>query len=103
MDGDGGHQQQQQWWKVVEEKLMKVREVSEVVAGPKWKTFIRKIGGVCRKNRRAQRGQFGYDAEGYALNFDGGLDWEDEDDDGQMYNARSSRFTGSSLAINSSE
>lgn len=103
MDGDGGHQQQQQWWKVVEEKLMKVREVSEVVAGPKWKTFIRKIGGVCRKNRRAQRGQFGYDAKGYALNFDGGLDWEDEDDDGQMYNARSSRFTGSSLAINSSE
>ncbi|KAK4774704.1 hypothetical protein SAY86_009639 [Trapa natans] len=99
-DGDAGHHQQQ-WKMSIKEKLMKVREVTEMVAGPKWKTFIRKIGGLFGKTKnRAQRGKFGYDADSYALNFDGGLEWEDEDDDVQMmmmYNARSSRFTGPSF------
>lgn len=53
---------------------MKVREWSELVAGPRWKTFIRRFrrgptrhgsgGGVGRK--------LNYDALNYALNFDEG-------------------------------
>ncbi|GFQ06776.1 hypothetical protein PHJA_002821600 [Phtheirospermum japonicum] len=50
--------------------LKKVREWSEVVAGPKWKTFIRRFS---RTGGRARPGKFGYDPLSYALNFDDGL------------------------------
>lgn len=50
-------------------KLKKVKEVSEMVAGPKWKTFIRKMGGYLKGKK--QRNRFQYDPESYALNFDG--------------------------------
>lgn len=93
LDGDGGGHHRL-GWEAVKEKLMKVREVSEVVAGPKWKTFIRRIGGYFRKNKTG-RDQFRYDSESYALNFDGGFDRED---DALMYDTRSSQFTGPSLA-----
>ena len=33
------------WWK---SKLKKLKEVSEKLAGPKWKNFIRKMSGYCR-------------------------------------------------------
>ncbi|KAL3629241.1 hypothetical protein CASFOL_026463 [Castilleja foliolosa] len=46
--------------------LKKVREWSELVAGPKWKTFIRRF------NRRSRPGKFRYDPLSYALNFDDG-------------------------------
>ena len=44
---------------------MKVREWSEIVAGPRWKTLIRRFN---RDNRR--HGKFQYDPLSYALNFD---------------------------------
>ncbi|XP_073265978.1 uncharacterized protein [Populus alba] len=50
-------------------KLKKVKEASEIVAGPKWKTFIRKIGAYIKK-RKQRNNQAQYDAESYALNFD---------------------------------
>ncbi|OWM72852.1 uncharacterized protein LOC116197694 [Punica granatum] len=100
LDGDDSHHRHGQWWKAVKEKLMEAREFTEVVAGPKWKTFIRRVGGYFGKNKKAQRGQFGYDAESYALNFDGGFDREGEEDDALMYNIRSSRFTAPSLESN---
>lgn len=58
-------------------KLKKAQEVSEVLAGPKWKTFIRKISGYV-KNKKQKNNQFQYDPESYALNFDGGVDREED-------------------------
>ncbi|KAA0050037.1 hypothetical protein IC582_003832 [Cucumis melo] len=58
-------------------KLKKVKEVSEMVAGPKWKNFIRKMGGYLKGKK--QRNRFQYDPESYALNFDGGFDGEEDD------------------------
>ncbi|OMO52283.1 hypothetical protein CCACVL1_29290 [Corchorus capsularis] len=54
------------WWK---HKLKKVKQVSEKVAGPKWKNFIRKMSGYFNK-RKAQKNRFQYDPYSYALNFD---------------------------------
>ncbi|KAJ1385892.1 hypothetical protein SESBI_41296 [Sesbania bispinosa] len=67
--GEGG-----ETWMV--EKLRKVKEVSEVIAGPKWKNFIRKIGGYFNKR---QKNRFQYDEHSYALNFNSGAQSEDED------------------------
>lgn len=53
----------------------KVKQVSEVLGGPKWKNFIRKVPGYC--NNRRQKNKFQYDPQSYALNFDSGR--EDED------------------------
>ncbi|XP_020206280.1 uncharacterized protein LOC109791399 [Cajanus cajan] len=57
-------------------KLRKVKEFSEVIAGPKWKTFIRKISGYGRKQ---QKNRFQYDEHSYALNFNSGAQSEDDD------------------------
>ncbi|GAV73893.1 hypothetical protein CFOL_v3_17376 [Cephalotus follicularis] len=61
------------WWV---NKLKKVKEISESLAGPKFKTLIRKISGYC-KNKK-QKNKFQYDAQSYALNFDSGVDREDD-------------------------
>ncbi|KAE9608495.1 hypothetical protein Lal_00015242 [Lupinus albus] len=66
------------WWS---RDFMKVREWSEIVAGPRWKTFIRRFNrnksGGLRNN-----GKYQYDPLSYALNFDEGPgqngDFEDE-------------------------
>ncbi|KAK7304753.1 hypothetical protein VNO77_42640 [Canavalia gladiata] len=55
-------------------KLRKIKEVSEVIAGPKWKTFIRKISGSAKK----QKNRFQYDEHSYALNFNSGAQSEDD-------------------------
>lgn len=69
---------------------MKVREWSEIVAGPKWKTFIRRFN----KNRNAslyvKQGSFNYDPLSYALNFDDGNDGEEDFNYG--YGGFSARF-----------
>ncbi|XAR66809.1 hypothetical protein NMG60_11013153 [Bertholletia excelsa] len=70
----------------VESKLKKLKEFSEVIAGPKWKNFIRKCGKYFRRNKK--RNRFGYDADSYALNFDEGIG---EEDDGLLPGS-SSRF-----------
>ncbi|CAK7338523.1 unnamed protein product [Dovyalis caffra] len=69
-------------------KLNKVKEASEVLAGPKWKTFIRKIGAFIKKKKQ-RNNQFQYDAESYALNFD-----REEDDN--LIPGFSSRFAAAS-------
>ncbi|KAJ7957476.1 Stress induced protein [Quillaja saponaria] len=59
-------------------KLQKLKEVSEVLAGPKWKTLIRKSSGYIN-GKKKQRNRFQYDEQSYALNFDCGVDREEED------------------------
>lgn len=59
----------QSWWGQGIEAFKKVREWSELVAGPKWKTFIRRFN---KAPARAKSGKFQYDPFSYALNFDQG-------------------------------
>ncbi|KAE9467377.1 hypothetical protein C3L33_00726, partial [Rhododendron williamsianum] len=58
--------------------LMKVREWTEVAAGPRWKTFIRRFN---RTSRSGGHGKFQYDPLSYALNFDEGENNGDLDEE----------------------
>ncbi|KAF0901709.1 hypothetical protein E2562_006188 [Oryza meyeriana var. granulata] len=69
----GGGGERRRWWRRGVDALMKVREWSELVAGPRWKTFIRRF----RRSPRPHGGGGGgrklnYDPLSYALNFDEG-------------------------------
>lgn len=77
--GSGHHDGR--WWVRGLRALKKLREWSEIVAGPKWKTFIRRFnrtrsggigggGGAGGANHR--HGKFHYDPLSYSLNFDEG-------------------------------
>ncbi|XP_021745441.1 uncharacterized protein LOC110711376 [Chenopodium quinoa] len=66
-------------------QVKKLREVSELVAGPKWKNFLRKIGGYFNNKKR---NDFQYNSFDYTLNFDNGN--YDDDKDGNL--GFSSRF-----------
>ncbi|XP_011044331.1 PREDICTED: uncharacterized protein LOC105139552 [Populus euphratica] len=63
-----------QWWAKGMRAFKKIREWSEVVAGPKWKTFIRRFNrnknGSSGNGRH--HGKFQYDPFSYSLNFDEG-------------------------------
>ncbi|KAJ6812357.1 uncharacterized protein M6B38_149585 [Iris pallida] len=92
-------------WRAGVGALMKVREWSELIAGPRWKTFIRRFnrrspsfngtiinsggsgGGQHRRN-----GSFGYDPLSYALNFDDGGDLRSPDGESGFYPDFSARF-----------
>ncbi|KAI3954647.1 hypothetical protein MKW98_019778 [Papaver atlanticum] len=68
------------WWSKGISVFKKIREWSELVAGPKWKTFIRKFnkkGG----NQYHQGKKFKYDPLDYARNFDEGRMNGNFDDD----------------------
>lgn len=69
------------------EKMRKVKEFSEVVAGPKWKTFMRKIGSYFSGKRKNTR--LNYDQHSYDLNFNR----SDDDLDFDMPPSFSSRFS----------
>ena len=73
----------------------RVREWSEIVAGPKWKTFIRRFNrsrpdraaSGCfaygrLRNHHERTGMFRYDEFSYALNFDHGQNGHLDDDGG---------------------
>ncbi|KAL0461678.1 UNVERIFIED_CONTAM: hypothetical protein Slati_0055400 [Sesamum latifolium] len=62
------------WGKGIQ-AVKKVREWSELVAGPKWKTFIRRFK---KTPSRPKPGKFQYDPFSYALNFDESSQFEDE-------------------------
>lgn len=74
-----------EWWLVA--KLKKVRELSEVVAGPKWKNLIRKMGRICNSRKTAVESR--YSPESYALNFSGA--------DEQLLHSFSTRFASGSF------
>ncbi|KAJ4827243.1 hypothetical protein Tsubulata_015205 [Turnera subulata] len=57
------------------EKVKELREISELLAGPRWKNFIRRFSvRGCYKKR--SRMQCHYDPQSYALNFDDGIERE---------------------------
>ena len=71
----GAVQRGDRWWARGLRAVRKLREWSEIVAGPKWKTFIRRLN----RNRSgagsaasAGHGKFQYDPLSYSLNFDEG-------------------------------
>ncbi|VYS67877.1 unnamed protein product [Arabidopsis thaliana] len=57
------------------EKLKGLKEISEKIAGPKWKNFIRSFSSGRKKMRRDV--DFTYDLKNYSLNFDDGGDGKD--------------------------
>ncbi|KAE8676529.1 aldehyde dehydrogenase 1 precursor family protein [Hibiscus syriacus] len=75
--------------------LHKVREWSEIVAGPRWKTFIRRFNRN-KSGSGGRHGQFQYDPLSYALNFDQGPgqigDLEDVDKEYGGFRAFSTRY-----------
>ncbi|CAA2972152.1 uncharacterized protein LOC111387520 [Olea europaea var. sylvestris] len=81
----GGEVEKETW---LVKKLKKLKEFSEVVAGPKWKNFIRKIGKLC--NAKKSKTQFQYSPESYALNFNGEDD--DDEEDYHLVHSFSARF-----------
>ncbi|XP_010444141.1 PREDICTED: uncharacterized protein LOC104726886 [Camelina sativa] len=63
------------WWI---RASLKIREWSEIAAGPRWKTFIRRFNRDPRRGRDWDASEtFQYDPLSYSLNFDGDDD-EDE-------------------------
>ncbi|GAV63009.1 hypothetical protein CFOL_v3_06531, partial [Cephalotus follicularis] len=79
------------WWA---RGLLKIREWSEIVAGPRWKTFIRRFNRTAGGNTATRQTKFQYDPLSYALNFDEGhLGNSDQaDDDVAGYRDFSSRY-----------
>ncbi|XP_056175224.1 uncharacterized protein LOC115678886 [Syzygium oleosum] len=77
------------WWARGLGHLKRLREWSEIAAGPRWKTFIRRF------NRKAHRhGRLNYDPLDYALNFDEGQngDVDEEGEEGGGFQKFSARF-----------
>uniref|UniRef100_A0A803QLT7 Uncharacterized protein n=1 Tax=Cannabis sativa TaxID=3483 RepID=A0A803QLT7_CANSA len=81
------------WWS---RSWKKVREWSELVAGPKWKTFIRRFNKnrpFCHNNHNKHGAKFNYDEFDYALNFDDGRGQNGHfDDEDLLRRDFSSRF-----------
>ncbi|XP_074271857.1 uncharacterized protein LOC141595791 [Silene latifolia] len=70
-----GRRKHKELWLVTQ--LTKLKHVSEVVAGPKWKNLIRKIGAYLTNKKKKK--DFQYDSFNYTLNFDDGMHGHDED------------------------
>ncbi|XP_028798236.1 uncharacterized protein LOC114753699 [Neltuma alba] len=64
----GGGSVKEKWW---EKKMKKVKEISEILGGPKWKNYLR-YRFRFRMSQKMKRMQFQYDPKSYALNFDEG-------------------------------
>lgn len=72
-------------------QLKQLKEFSELVAGPRWKNFIRKIGRYSKPKKYTKTAQTMYSPNSYALNFDDTRLEDDEEDDYRF--SFSSRFS----------
>lgn len=70
--GSGAVSGRRRWWRRGVDALMKVREWSELMAGPRWKTFIRRFRRGSSRHGANGGGKLNYDPLSYALNFDEG-------------------------------
>lgn len=74
------------WWLPAVSAFRRIREWSEIVAGPKWKTFIRRFNrnrsGSTNHHHHCHHGKYQYDPLSYSLNFDESRDFRDDDDCG---------------------
>ncbi|PIM99492.1 hypothetical protein CDL12_28012 [Handroanthus impetiginosus] len=77
------------WWRKGINAVKKVREWSELVAGPKWKTFIRRLN---KTTGRSKPGKFQYDPMSYSLNFDEGPGRGSQFEDDRIFRDFSSRY-----------
>lgn len=93
--GGGG-----QWWHRGIRALKKLREWSEIVAGPKWKTFIRRFNRSRSGGGGGRHGKFQYDPLSYSLNFDEGPGHNGnlDDDDFSGFRNFSTRYASSSVS-----
>ncbi|XP_031406192.1 uncharacterized protein LOC116214851 [Punica granatum] len=93
----GSGQHDDRWWARGLRALTKLREWSEIAAGPRWKTFIRRFNrtrsGCAGGGPR--HGKFHYDAFNYSLNFDEGsnsIEFVEEEPDRHSFRNFSARF-----------
>ncbi|KAL4568394.1 hypothetical protein LXL04_024005 [Taraxacum kok-saghyz] len=92
---ENGKEDGRQWWSKGLTPFKKIREWSELVAGPKWKTFIRRF-----RKKRTKQSKFQYDPTSYSLNFDEG---EAHTEDNDLYfRDFSSRYASISVSTKSS-
>ncbi|KAM7273411.1 hypothetical protein ACFE04_028075 [Oxalis oulophora] len=87
------------WWA---RTFLKVREWSELVAGPKWKTFIRRFnrsrsGGG--HHHHQYHGKFQYDPLSYSLNFDEGGANGNSDSQEEEFRDFSTRFAAAPTPV----
>ncbi|KAJ1439036.1 hypothetical protein SESBI_02813 [Sesbania bispinosa] len=78
------------WWSRGLRVFKKLREWSEIVAGPKWKTFIRRFNRNRFSSKRSAKYQ--YDPLSYALNFDEGPAGQNGDFNDEGFRNFSSRY-----------
>lgn len=80
--------------------FMKIREWSEIVAGPRWKTFIRRFNRNKSGGFR-HAGKYQYDPLSYALNFDEGQNGEFENESPDGFRNFSARYVAAAPALKS--
>ncbi|GJU84540.1 hypothetical protein Tco_1292086 [Tanacetum coccineum] len=88
-DPSFSHSRRCLWTPCHHSPFKRIKEWSNLVIRPKWKTFIRQFN-----KQRCVHGAFRYDPASYLLNFDEGPGLlEDDDDDDQMLRKFSMRYS----------